>query len=211
MMILNQPSNSKIINVRIVAEDTRPFCFIFQGGVLVKAISGSSIKRLLCDDYGVSLNYVETRICTVFLDNKPVDDLDCAYVYEGCVLALSAAMPGLFGATMRRRGLLAGFRQVITHHELGSRKGQIDCLITLKLFNLLMNEIGPLFLEKGVLIGEAALKEYFEAKRQLWLKNCKEVFIDDVKGTILDVFRSSGHIPGLFINLEIIGHKQPVF
>ena len=55
------------------------------------------------------------------LDGKPVDDIGAALVQDGSTLALSAAMPGLVGATLRRGGAYSSFRSAITYHETGER------------------------------------------------------------------------------------------
>lgn len=48
--------------------------------------------------------YVEERIQTLLLNGLAVDDPDTAVLESGARLALSAAMPGVLGATLRRGG-----------------------------------------------------------------------------------------------------------
>ena len=112
---------------------------------------GRSMKHLLCEQCGVNPEYLTERIQTIFLDGKVVDNVETTTVKDGAIIALSAAMPGLAGATLRTGGLLAAFRDGLTHeedaetvesHELG--------MVTMKLFNLLVRELGPVFLEKGI-------------------------------------------------------------
>ncbi|WP_236891536.1 hypothetical protein [Desulfoluna limicola] len=127
------------------------FVPLLQKGVQVKAQLGRSMKHLLCEQYGVNPEYLTERIQTIFLDGKVVDNVETTTVKGGAIIALSAAMPGLAGATLRTGGLLAAFRDGLTHeedleavdsHELG--------MVTVKLFNLLVRELGPVLLEKGV-------------------------------------------------------------
>jgi len=61
---------------------------------------------------------VKHDIKVLFLDYSPVDDLDAAIIKDGAILALSAAMPGLVGAAMRKDGL-SWMRTSITYHEQG--------------------------------------------------------------------------------------------
>ncbi len=91
-------------------------------------------------------------IQTVFLNGKPVDDMSKALIQKGDCLALSAAMPGLVGATMRSGGVLAGFRRTISHRPSQTETDTQNGVLTIKLFNLLIKEIGPLFLRKGILL-----------------------------------------------------------
>ena len=112
---------------------------------------GCGIQSLLCDQFGLRPDYLSNRIHTLFLNGKPVDNVATAVVREGDRLALSAAMPGLVGATLRKGGCLASFRGSISHQEIIDTSQ--DChngIITVKLFNLLLVELGPLFLQRGV-------------------------------------------------------------
>ncbi len=122
---------------------------IFQKGIRVPISTGFSIKHLLCEQWGIDENYEMNRISTIFLDFQPVDDMDTAIVWDGAVLSLSSAMPGLMGATMRRGGYYAAFRSGITHDAENETDTHNDGVITLKLFNLLIKELGPRFIKHG--------------------------------------------------------------
>jgi len=132
-----------------------PLC---QQGFFVKVPKSGSIRTILCHDLGLSPDYLEGRIQTIFLNGKPVDDVDAAIVGAGDTLALSAAMPGLVGATMRRGGYLAGFRAGISHRDPDQAIQGGECLVQLKLFNLVTEELGPFFLEQGLGIKAAVLE-----------------------------------------------------
>ena len=65
-------------------------------------------------------------------------------------LALSAAMPGLVGATLRRGGTYAAMRAAITRAaERGAAAAREEPLVRVKLFNLLIDELGPLLLARA--------------------------------------------------------------
>jgi hypothetical protein len=136
-----------------------PLC---QQGLLVKVPESGSIRTILCQYLGLSQDYLEGRIQTIFLNGKPVDNIDAAMVRDGDTLALSAAMPGLVGATMRRVGFFAGLRANISHCEQDQAGEGGECLVGIKLFNLLTGELGPFFLEKGIWIKSAALKLFLQ-------------------------------------------------
>ncbi len=138
---------------------------LLQQGVRVEAQVGCDIQSLLCDQFKLAPDYLADRITTIFLNGKPVDDVATAVVTDGATLALSAAMPGLVGATLRKAGCLASFRNTISHcNEAESAAACEDGLITLKLFNMLLSEMGPQYLAHGVWIRgrelQACLKEY---------------------------------------------------
>ena len=125
---------------------------LLQRGVMVKVQVGCSIKTMLCNQFDLSPKYVEDRIQTIFLDGKTVDDIDSAIIKDGSTLALSAAMPGLAGATLRRGGPLALLRSQTTHREEKEPSSRREGVVVLKLFNLLVEELGPTFLREGILI-----------------------------------------------------------
>ncbi len=137
------------------------FRTLFQQGVGVTIQAGTSLEDLLCCQWQIDRDYVMNRISTLFLDGKPVDDLPAAVVQDGATLALSGAMPGLIGATMRRGGVLASFRSGITYCPATETPGSSKGRITLKLFNLLIDELGPGFLARGVWVPRRRLAEIF--------------------------------------------------
>ena len=137
------------------------FRTLFQQGVGVSIQTGTSLEDLLCCQWQISRDYVMNRISTLFLDSKPVDDLPAAVVHDGATLALSGAMPGLIGATMRRGGVLAAFRNGITYCETSEGDAGGRGRITLKLFNLLIDELGPQFLARGIWVRHSRLAELF--------------------------------------------------
>jgi hypothetical protein len=104
--------------------------------------------------------YLDERIQTIFLNSKAVDDVDSTIVENGSTLALSGPMPGLAGATLRRGGLFSGMRSQISYDKSLSNAQKSTGKIYLKLFNLVVKELGPTFLQKGVWIPGKRLKQF---------------------------------------------------
>jgi hypothetical protein len=150
------------------------FFHLFQKGICIKTQAGESIRDLLFNRLEISDEYMEKRIQTVFLNGKAVDNLGTTVLSDGDTLALSAAMPGLAGATLRRGGAFASFRQAITlspdKASLPGREG----LVTLKLFNLLVSELGPSLLARGVWVKREELKQLLETLKQDLAKGGRE-------------------------------------
>jgi hypothetical protein len=131
---------------------------LLQAGVDVPARTGVSILAFLSGELGVDPGEVAARITTVFLDGDVVDALDRALLRDGSVLALSAAMPGLVGATLRRDSFYAAMRAGITR-PLDAAAGGTAAgagTIRLKLFNLLIEDLGPRLLAHGVVLDRGA-------------------------------------------------------
>ena len=124
------------------------------GGIGISAPVGITLKKFLCDHLMIPPDYLEHRIQTILVNSRAVDDVDQVYLADGDTVALSAAMPGLAGATLRRGGHLAPMRAAISQKHAGpTGDGHQSGIVVLKLFNLVAKEIGP-----QILSGEIWLK-----------------------------------------------------
>lgn len=142
----------------LAGAELRTFKALLQRGVALRVVP-RSVLGFLVEDVGLTPAYVRERITTVFLDGQVVDVLEDAILRDGSRLALSAAMPGLVGATLRRSGPYAAMRAEITRateHEVHARSAG-TAVIHVKLFNLLLDELGPLLLDRGVLLEREAV------------------------------------------------------
>ena len=145
--------------LKLESDQLKTFFPLFQQGVTVPAMVGCSLKGLLCDQFAIPADYVTDRITTVFIDNRPVDDFDRTVVQDGSRITLSAAMPGLVGATMRRGGFYAALRQGISHVKESKATAGGCGTVRLKLFNLLLAELGPLILARGMILEKTELDD----------------------------------------------------
>ena len=130
----------------------RMHCFfpLLQKGFVLGVPVGCPVRALLRDMLGLTDEYIEARLQTVFLDGKPVDDIDGAFIRDGATLALAPAMPGLMGAMLRRGGFYAPMRSEITHRDDAAPRGIGEGRITMKLFGMALLELGPKLLERGI-------------------------------------------------------------
>jgi hypothetical protein len=133
----------------------------FHAGVGVKTFAGMPLTALLRDQLGIAKEYMIERIQTIFFNNRAVDHIEEVAMTADAVIALSAAMPGLAGATLRKSGALAGFRQGISHrgNSAAKKDNTKEIIITLKLFNLVAEELAPQLLQKGVLVPGKILRD----------------------------------------------------
>jgi len=173
---------------------------IFRQGVQVEIQVGLSIRDVVVHQLGMAEDYLENRVQTIFLNGKPVDNVDETLVFDKSVLALSAAMPGLAGATLRKSGKYAAFRQGISAHGepvLSDiyQKGSM----TLKLFNQVAEEQGIVLLAKGIWIDTREMLHVFhEAHKQSLMQDVEKV---EINGKIV-----------LHENLDaVVGGKSKIF
>jgi hypothetical protein len=126
------------------------FFSLFEKGVVLSGNTGCTLRDFLCGRLGLSGDYLDQRVQTLFLDARPVDDVDKAVVRDGSILALSAAMPGVLGATMRKGGRYAAFRKDISQHDDECGTCESPGRVTVKLFNMVAKEVGGHLLEAGI-------------------------------------------------------------
>jgi hypothetical protein len=154
------------------------FSLLLQSGFVVRTGACGSIRAFLERELGLAPSFIEEVIQSIFLDGKPVDDLDSAHVKDGCTLALSAAMPGLVGATMRRGGFYASLRSGISYSS--DDRCHIDCCgdVTVKLFNLVAAELGADLLERGIEVGSRHLEDFLASRPAEFWADCRSVVVD---------------------------------
>jgi hypothetical protein len=172
--------NCHRIMFTIEKNNLRYFFGFLQHGFFVRTIIGKNLHNVLSDQFGINPDYVVNRIKTVFYNGKPVDNMKTAIVHDGTSLAFSAAMPGLVGATLRSGGVLSPFRASISFRgndtEVAENKKGV---VFIKLFNLLVPEIGPAFLSHGILIEKQMLNSFLKDQISNFWDQCRSILLDD--------------------------------
>ena len=153
------------------------FFLLLQQGVTIRSRIGCSVAAFLREEIGADSETIE-KIQSVILDGSPVDDLESALIKDGSVLALSAAMPGLVGATLRRGGTYSSFRNAITYHETQKECVKGEGLVQIKVFNLLMAELGPGLLQRGVVIRAEDFIRFATGQSQDFWQGCRRITLD---------------------------------
>jgi hypothetical protein len=180
--IVNETHSIVTLHLFLAAGRLPLFSLLLQQGFRVKIRAGASVKAVLCEQLGLGPGYVQERIRTILLDGKAVDDMDRAILKDGSSLALSAPMPGLAGASLRREGLLASFRAQITHRENKTESPPAaEGMITVKIFNLLLNEIGPVFLQRGIYLPKRDFQDFFKSLPEKFQKEFRAAEVNNQK------------------------------
>jgi len=134
-------------------------------GFGVRVAAGRTLRETLTQDLGLSPDYVERRVQTVFLDGSPVDDIDADHARPGGTLALAGALPGVAGIAMRRGSPVGVFREGVTHHDATEPPAMERSLpLTLKLFNIVAAECLALVLARGVDVRPGRLAELLASR-----------------------------------------------
>ena len=147
----------------VVSTKLVPLFFQLLGhGFYLNVETGCSVKELLCGQLGINNDYLDQRIKTIFLNGKVVDDAASAIVPADATIALSGAMPGLVGAILRSGGYYAPMRVQISHDPNSTTLEFKEGKITLKLWNLIVKELGPNFLQQGIWIEAMEARSFMD-------------------------------------------------
>ncbi len=153
------------------------FFLLLQQGVVIRCGVGRSIAAFLREEIGATAETIDT-IQSIMLDGRPVDDLETARIKDGSTLALSAAMPGLVGATLRRGGAYSSFRSAITHHETAEASSPGEGSVHVKIFNLLMSALGPGLLYRGIILGAREIAGFISGQSPNFWEGCRSITLD---------------------------------
>ncbi|WP_028324806.1 hypothetical protein [Desulfatirhabdium butyrativorans] len=155
-----------MLQLELTSKDLSFLSPLWQLGVEMDVRTGTTIRDILCRQVGIDDAYLDERIQTLFLNGKAIDDPDKAMVADKSTIALSAAMPGLAGATLRKGGSYASFRKAITDAACAvAADAHQQGTITLKLFNFIAQELAPILLRYGVKVEADALLAALKASR----------------------------------------------
>ncbi len=166
------------ISLTVEASLISAFSQLLQNGFWIKGYVGCSVKSFLCEQFGLSPEYLEKRIQTIFLDGDAVDDVERATVEDGATLSLSAAMPGLAGAVLRKGGYYAAMRDQISFKGETTSASMQAGRVLVKLFNMPLQELGPIFLKHGVWVESDKFKDVLKARADDFQRGCGQVLAD---------------------------------
>ena len=202
-MSSNPNKNSTTLNITVEEDQVSAFFPLLALGFTVKSKVGVSVQELLCRQLGLSADYLDNRLQTIFLDGKAVDNVKTAVIRQDSALALSAAMPGLAGVTLRRGGAYATMRQKITHKKNAKNEIVQDGSIVLKLFNLVARDIGPMFLIQGIWISGKNLQDFFRKAPSHFWAGCRAAEIDGMHSEVEKLAHIDWKQKQVFLKLEI--------
>lgn len=181
------------------------FYSLFEKGVVLSTRTGCTLRDFLCGQLGLSDDYLDQRVQTLFLDARPVDDVDKAVIRDGSVLALSAAMPGLLGATMRKGGRYAAFRKDISQPGDACGVCETPGRVTVKLFNMVSREVGGGLLEAGIEVDGSDLQRIADRYPDELGRRIRNAQLDDRAITPDTAFFSTLPAKRVWLSVSVAG------
>lgn len=155
------------------------FVELLQWGFLFRARDGATIREVVCDGLGVENEYLDGRVNTVFLNGRPIDNVDAAPVHQDAIVSLSASMPGFVGAAFRKGGFYAPMRAAISHIGDDAIPSGNVCDIRIRLYNLVARELGPLLLERGVNFLVQHLRGFLDTRSEKFWSACRTIMVNN--------------------------------
>lgn len=161
-LLADLPPEKEVVTITLAptAAQISRLCTVMHNRCFVKVECGKPLSDLLYNQFQIPFDYVRVEIKVIFLEASPVDNLETAIIKDGATLALSAAMPGLVGAAMRRDGELNWMRSGISYQEGETEHTEEPGLLKIKLFNKVMADLGESFLRRGVYLQAKYLSEF---------------------------------------------------
>ncbi len=172
-------------------------------GVEVDIFRPSSIESFLRQTLQIPADYIENRIQTLFVDGKPVDNLKTACLNPGEALALSAAMPGVAGAILRKGGPLSPMRDQISFGDGESFSTRMQGRIKLKLFNFLAREIGLDLLKQGVWVAGRIWEDLVRKEQTAFIEGCEAAVVNDASIPVAALVDYPWSNRDVFLKIEI--------
>ena len=189
------------IELRLPESCLRFFTPLLGEGVGIHTDFGIPLEELLCGRLGIPHDYLETRIQTIFVNGRAVDRMEQILIGRDAVIALSAAMPGLMGATLRRGGFFSAMRREISQTDAPAEGSSGRGMVTLKLFNMVAREMGGRILEHGVSLAAPRFADFWREAGEDLLASASEIRLN---GTLLDADQARRWSPKSdFVRLQV--------
>lgn len=149
-----------------------------QKGFYILSKEGKTIYAFLTEDCGISDDYISSKVKTIFINGRPVDDIFKTNIKKGNDCALSGAMPGIVGAMMRIGSPYSPMRNSITVKPDKTVESGKEIIFRLKLFNTILFDRGIDFLEKGILLEKNRVIELFLKRGKDIYSDCREIILN---------------------------------
>ncbi|MFW5908039.1 MAG: hypothetical protein ACOCR8_00235 [Desulfosalsimonas sp.] len=160
-------------------------------GIRLEARPGIPVKVFLKERLPADENYLENSIQTIFMNGHAVDDPAQTLITGPCTIALSAAMPGVFGAAFRKKGIYstmrAGYPQNSSEDEENFNGETVP--VTLKCFNQVAEDLGDALLESGVTMDIKDFENFWKLEKNVLEKRALRA---EINGSQADVSEVAG-------------------
>lgn len=135
---------------------------VLQSGFFRSTAEGESILSFLMSIEGFSEKYIVDEVQTIFFNGDALDDMEATITGEKAVIALSAAMPGLAGAILRKGSPVGALKKSRTDASEISGGSYVD--VQVKLFNTVALDRGPELFTHGIRLKTIELLSFLDIR-----------------------------------------------
>jgi hypothetical protein len=159
-------TSAERLRVRIGQEGRLAWNFLLQKGFYLTGRAGMTVREFLAAVLGYDDATIEGEVRTIFLNCRPVDDIDGPHVRDGDRLALGSAMPGLIGICMGRDNPYKGFRSDISAKADAPEADTREIIrVFVKIFSTLAVDTGEGVLARGIALDAGELAEFLDRQQ----------------------------------------------
>lgn len=134
-------------------------------GVILKVRPGSSVRSMLCDQVGISADYLSKRIGGIFVDGKAVPDVDSVTVEDGSTVALSAVITEPFlRCALGEPDRYSSGKRAALQREPDESSSELESFFHLRIYNLLTSDLGPSLFQAGIRVKAEVLDTFFATR-----------------------------------------------
>ncbi len=169
---------------------------VLQSGIFRSAIQGQTLLSFLSSLPGFTEDYIANRLQTIFLNGDSVDDTSLVFSEGSVTLALSAAMPGLAGALLRKGSPLTSLRKTAVQKQPSQSSSPV--VVKVKLFNVIAVEKGRELLAEGVLLKSEDLVSFLKLRPTL-VKAMHETTLNSEPIGPRELFANLERYPKIFL------------
>ena len=178
------------------------FALLLAQGFCIPALVNVSIRELCCRQLAIGADYLDHQIQTIFLNGQPVDDVDNMLVGDHATLALSAAMPGVAGAILRKQSRYAPLRGDSTGTPIKpGDPGPCRGLVRLKLFNIVARELAAGFLTRGIRVEAQRLQDFLVRQADTILKGRPSITVNGTPTSWEDLLTRRWNQPEILLRV----------
>lgn len=169
---------------------------VLQSGFFRSTAEGESILSFLMSIEGFSEKYIVDEVQTIFFNGDALDDMEATIIGEKAVIALSAAMPGLAGAILRKGSPVGALKKSRTNSSGVSGGSYVD--VQVKLFNTVALDRGPELFTRGIRLKTIELISFLDLRPSI-VKALGDLVFDGHTIHTSDLKNSISAHPEIFI------------
>lgn len=153
------------LSCRVSEQSLGRLVTVLQSGFSCQARDGDLFLNFLLSLPGFTKEYLANDVGTVFLNGDAIDDMETPLNGKSATIALSAAMPGLCGAILKKGSPHAALRQKPVASKTAATGAPL--MVRVKLFNTIALERGPDLFKDGVNLRSADLLAFLSLRPSL--------------------------------------------